>query len=407
MYNCILFIGTGQIGKAILKELVKQTPKKIIIHNLTQKESEQLLEEYSPLYPEIEFISSYGNIFLPYELKDVENNQLHKHSETIINYFYNEITGDILSKSTIYSLVKEHKPDLIVDAINSATVLGNAYDPEYRKEHYSQNPTECCQSIMVDDFITKIINFVSSLKYSIEQFDVKKYVKVSTTGIGGMGMNMPYTHGDNPKINLSLAIMGKISASGVLHQLLWNLSHTNGMNISLIIPGTFVGYDSLKLEAIETDKGLLKKRNISPQTKIEFGQELKYNYNVSDEYLQFPVIRAGENHVYSIAELNVLTAIGQMEAITKEEVARATVDCILGNNDKNIFSSMDNAMLSPTYSGREMICDINKKFKKLNSVVQGVATGNLGVTTSKLLYELYIRMGIFRIINNCRNHKKV
>ena len=101
----------------------------------------------------------------------------------------------------------------------------------------------CSKILMVDDYTPKIINFVYSLKYAIETFKVKKYVKVSTTGLGGMGINMPYTHGDNPKINLSSALMGKIAASGVLHQLLWNLEHIKNDNISLIIPGTFVGYD--------------------------------------------------------------------------------------------------------------------------------------------------------------------
>ena len=405
MYQCILFIGTGQIGKAILKMIVENNPQKIIVHNLTRNESEKVIKKYSSKFPNIDFISSYGNIFMPYFLRELDNKNLYKYSDEIIDYFYSEITNEILEKSTIYNLIDKYNPNLIIDAINSATVLGNAYDPQYYKECFENNAHDCCRKLLVDDYTTKLINFVYSLKYSMEKYNTRKYIKVSTTGIGGMGMNMPYTHGDNPKISLSNAVMGKISAAGVLHQLLWNLSHSKGLDISLVIPATFVGYDTVKIEPIETEKGLLKKRNLEMPQKIRIGNDIKYNDNISKQYLEFSVVRAGENHVYSQKELNVLTALGQMEAITKEEVAQRVIDCINGNNSKNIFTSMDNAMLAPTYSGREMIYEINKKIKKEILDVPGISTGNLGVTVSKQLYELYLLKKACPTIKKLKNTK--
>lgn len=391
MYNSILIIGTGQIGKAILQKILDKEPKKIIIHNLTSKESDIVIEKYSLQYKKTKFIKSYGNIFMPYDLKDLNNKNLYEKSDEIINYFYNEISDKILKQSTIYKLIDIYKPDLIVDAINTATVLGNAYNPEYNMECYKTNAIDCCKKLMTDDYTTKIINFVYSLKYAMENLSVKKYVKVSTTGLGGMGINMPYTHGDNPKIQLSSALMGKISASGVLHQLLWNLSHTKGMNISLVIPSTFVGYDSAVSEPIETDKGLLKKRAVPKKQQLLIGKEIKYNDTISSDYLEFPVVRAGENHVYSKIELEVLTALGQMEAITKEEVAEEVMKTIYENSSKDIFNYMDSAVLRPTYSGREMIYNIEEKMKQLDFKNNpGIATGNLGVTLSKQLYELFL-----------------
>lgn len=399
MYKCILFVGAGQIGKATLKMILEKNPKKIIIHNLTKKESDDIVNQYSSKYKNIEFISSHGNIFMPYYLKDLNNKDLYKKSKEIIEYFYSEITEEKLEKSTIGTLTSIYKPDLIIDAINSATVLGNSYDPEYKKECYEKNAADCCEKLMVDDYITKIINFVYSLQYSIEKFNIKKYIKVSTTGLGGMGINMPYTHGDNPKIQLSSALMGKISASGILHQLLWNLSHTKGMNISLVIPSTFVGYDSVLNEIVETDKGLLQKRSVPILEEIKFNKELTYNNVVTDEYLKFPVVRAGENHVYSKLELEVLTAIGQMEAITKEEVANKVIDCIYGNSTNDIITALDRSMLGPTYSGREMIYEIKEKINKLDSSMPGIATGNLGIRLSKQLYELSLIKNCFPTID--------
>ena len=403
-HDCILFIGTGQIGRAILNKIVQSGPKKIVVHNLTENESALLCKKYSSIYPKIKFISSYGNIFMPYDLKDLNNKNLYDESKNIINYFYSEINQSILERSTIATLIKKYKPSLIVDAINTATVLGNAYNPENSLKCYKENPLDCAEKIMVDDYTTKLINFIYSLKYGIETYGVKKYIKVSTTGLGGMGINMPYTHGDNPKMNLSSALMGKISASGVLHQLLWNLAHTMGNNISLIIPGTFVGYDSVKNEPIETDKGLLFRRILPKSYNLLKQKKIKYNEAVTEDYLEFPVVRAGENHVYSKLELNVLTAIGQMEGITKEEVANKVVDCINGKSSHDILVALDNAMLNPTYLGREMIYDISRNFDKCKCKL-GIATGNLGVTLSKKLYELYLIKMAYSTIDDLKKAK--
>lgn len=403
-HNCILFIGTGQIGKAILNKIILNNPKKIIIHNLTKAKSKLVCEEYKQLYPKIDFISSYGNVFMPYKFKDLNNNNLYDKSNDLINYFYSEINQSILEKSTIVTLIKKYKPSLIIDAINTATVLGNAYNPEYNLKCYTDDPLQCSKKLMVDDYTTKLINFIYSLKYGIETYDVKKYIKVSTTGLGGMGINMPYTHGDNPKMNLSSALMGKISASGVLHQLLWNLEHTMGDNISLIIPGTFVGYDSIKSEPIETDKGLLLKQKVPKSYNLFQKKVIEYNDTITKKYLEFPVVRAGENHVYSKMELNVLTAIGQMEGITKEEVANKVIDCINGSNSNDILVALDNAMLKPTYLGREMIYNINHEFEK-HQYKNGIATGNLGVALSKKLYELSIIKSLYPTIEKLKENK--
>ena len=403
-YNTILLIGSGQIGKAILNKIVLNNPKKIIIHNLTEKESTLVCNKYSSKYPDIKFISSFGNIFMPYILKDLNNKNLYSKSEDIIEYFYKEINNDVLENSTIVTLIRKYKPDVIVDAINTATVLGNPYNPESILKILNDNPIECSKKIMVDDYTTKIINFVYSLKYGLQNYNVKKYIKVSTTGLGGMGLDMPYTHGDNPKFNLSNALMGKIAASGVLHQLLWNLEHTKGLDISLIIPGTFVGYDSVLNEAIETDKGLLYKRKKPEQYNLVLGKELKYNQTITKDYLSFPVVRAGENHVYSQLELETLTAIGQMEGITKEEVANKVMECLEKSSNNDILSSLDNAMLKPSYLGREMLLDIDKQFTNIKSKY-GIVRRNISVAKSKQLYELFLIKKSYPLITDLKKVK--
>jgi len=385
MYKRILLIGSGQIGKAILKKLNQLLPEAIMIHNLTFGENQELQSNFK-FEESIEVSYSYGNIFMPYHLKDLLNNDLMSKKEDIINYFYQEIDECSLKQSTLYTIVSRFNPDIIIDAINTATVLGRNYNPLQTKNEFINDAQLCCEQILVNDFTGKIIAFVSALKYVMESCGVKKYIKVSTTGLGGMGFNIPYTHGDNPSYNLSNALMGKISASGVLHQLLWNLEHTKGLNISLIIPATFVGIDSVKNDDVETDIGYVKKRMGIQPYFIKEGKYLRYNDCQFGKPLNFCVVRAGENHVYSINEVHALAAIGQMESITKEEVAEAVIKDFYGDTSFNILATMDKTMLGPTYLGQHMI---HKIYDENIEGALGVATGNLGVTASKHLYELY------------------
>ena len=54
-------------------------------------------------------------------------------------------------------------------------------------------------------------------------------------------------------------------------------------------------------------------------------------------------------------ELSALTSLGQMEAITKEEVANAAMEDICGKSKKNLLNYMDAGMLSPTFAGKAMV----------------------------------------------------
>ena len=404
----ILVLGVGQIGKAITKKIIEQNPERIILHNLTAKESEYCCEHFSKYCKNIDLIPSYGDVFLPFEFNKLTTmkEQL-KNKDALLNFYYSDLSPDILKKSTLYKLVQKWKPELIIDAINSGTVLGNHYKPELILSSVSKNAdidVNTCSEILLNDFVPKAINFVYSLKLVMEDFKIKKYLKVSTTGLGGMGMNMPYTHGDTPKSSLSFALMGKISAAGVLHQLLWNLSHTTHHNISLLVPSTFVGYDSAKFEPIETDVGLVKKISNPKKIKLKSGETLTYSKGLSDEYLEFPVVRAGENHVYSLYELSALTSIGQMEAITKEEVANAAMEDICGKTKKNLLSYMDAGMLGSTFAGKAMVekikTEIRQLMQKNNST--SIATGNLGVTVAKRLYELYMIKQVCKTVEALR-----
>lgn len=405
----VLVLGVGQIGKAITKKIIEHKPERIILHNLTKSESDYCCEHFAKLCSDIELVPSWGDVFLPFKFNKLTSiEQQIEHKNELLKFFYSDLSSEVLKKSTLYKLVQKWQPDLIIDAINSGTVLGNHYKPELILSKVSASAKidlNTSVEILLNDFVPKAINFVYTLKLVMEDFKIDKYLKVSTTGLGGMGMNMPYTHGDTPRSSLSFALMGKISAAGVLHQLLWNLSHTTHLNISLLIPSTFVGYDCTKFEPIETDIGLIKKIKQPKKLQLKEGEKLTYFKGTSNDYLEFPVVRAGENHVYSLYELSALTSLGQMEAITKEEVANAAMEDICGKSKKNLLNYMDAGMLSPTFAGKVMVEKIKAEIRNLTAQnnTTSIATGNLGVTVAKRLYEFYMIKSVCPTVNELKN----
>ncbi len=408
-FNNVLILGSGQIGKEVARRLLEKEPDLMVIHNLRKEETETCVENFEKIFKNTKFVKSYGDTFMPYNLNKVyDMKEKLEHQDELINFFYSDLDEEVLKKSTVYQLVAKYNPDIIVDAMNSGTVLGSHFNPDEIKREIANDSVakDVYVTHLLNDYTQKAVNFVLSVKLAMEEFKVKKFIKVSTTGLGGMGMNMPYTHGDTPKSSLSYALMGKISASGTLHQLLWRLASDVDLDISLIIPSTYVGYDSAKFEPIETDIGLIKKFEKFENKKLAVGEKLSYaNGDEKDEYLEFPVVRAGENHVYSLYELNALTAIGQMEAITKEEVADAVIEDLFGKRRRNMLYEMDKASLGPTYAGCAMAEKSKNEIKELMDKhnVTSIATGNLGATSAKDLYELYLIKCVCETVDKLRN----
>ena len=69
--------------------------------------------------------------------------------------------------------------------------------------------------------------------------------------------------------------------------------------------------------------------------------------------LRLPVVDTGENGVFTKGEFEAITAMGQMEFVTPEEIARLCVQEIAGRNTgRDVISAIDAAVLGPLLPGR-------------------------------------------------------
>jgi hypothetical protein len=108
--------------------------------------------------------------------------------------------------------------------------------------------------------------------------------------------------------------------------------------------------------------------------------------------LEIPYVDSGENNAYSLHEMMAITSLGQMEAVTREEVAEAVIQSAYGSTTHDILTALDKASLNPSYAAAVHRVKIFEKLKFLESKSKhpSIATNNLGPTVSKHLFELYI-----------------
>jgi len=113
----------------------------------------------------------------------------------------------------------------------------------------------------------------------------------------------------------------------------------------------------------------------------------------SEARAPFP-IDTGENGYFSLAEYTALTALGQMEAVTPEDIAVTVVRELEGiNTGRDAINALDSAVLGPSYRAgvlRQRAIALAQHLEAEHGV-ESVAFEILGPPKlSKLLYEAYM-----------------
>jgi hypothetical protein len=112
-----------------------------------------------------------------------------------------------------------------------------------------------------------------------------------------------------------------------------------------------------------------------------------------DQTLHGVYIDTGENGKFSASEFSVITALGLMELVTPEEVAKTAVQELIGaNTGRDIIAALDAAVLEPSYRGGYLRQAALERLWQLEARHgESVAFEILGPPRlSKLLFEAYL-----------------
>jgi hypothetical protein len=216
------------------------------------------------------------------------------------------------------------------------------------------------------------------------------YLKVGTTGTGGMGLNIPYTHSEDRP---SAQLMTKASVAFAHTGLLFLLARTFGEPIvKEVKPAALIGFSAVEHRTV-LEHGepvhLYAARAVPLDGNLELRLATAEFERLSD--LQLPVIDTGENGVFTKGEFEAITSIGQMEYVTPEEVAHICMQEIVGGNTgRDVIGAVDGSLLGSTYRAGILRASAMDNLERLEveTGTHSVALGQLGPPElSKLLWE--------------------
>jgi hypothetical protein len=418
--------GGGMVGVQVAREVARElSPKRIVIAAVSEAEVKSALAFLrDQLGDAIEIVGEWGNIFVPEELKGVDRISIVENSE-----YYDKLFDAVFRRevsyqtSALYQLVAKYQPEIVIDSINTATAI--SYQNEFElaietkelidgfRERVGDIPRDeleplfsMIRKLLIAQGIPQIARHILLLNETLKNTDVEIYVKVGTTGTGGMGLNIPYTHSEDKP---SLTLLAK-SAIGFAHTgLLFLMARTPGgsqNDQSVIVkelkPGAMIGFRRVEKRHIgvrgESGKAyLVEPREEALGAQLQLRDDAQYErFEGRDVPLEVIGADTGENGFFSIGEFQAITFPRQMEYVTPEEVARTVVLEILGaSTGRDVLAAIDGAITEPSYRAGVLRDHAIRRMQALEAQKRGevpsIAVGHLGPPRlSKLLAEGYL-----------------
>ncbi len=410
----MIFGGWGLVGRAVAKQILKEQPAEIIVTSLRENESREIQDILvnHPVNKGTRIAALHGDLFVRRNLAGKSKREIYATDDllqTMIEDLYDDLSPELIRNSMLYQILDKYKPQILIDCINTATAfayqnvfqvvaevradLGRAQAGKPVSTDFMKKVERLISTLYIPQLIRHIQLLIEAMRQAKTQF----YLKVGTSGTGGMGFNIPYTHSEEKP---SKMLMSKSSLAGAHTMLLWLLGRTPQTPIvKEIKPTAAVAWKKIGYGKVVKRGQYIPMYDCLPGENTQLGKELVRNpeptwERLDERYLEAVYIDAGENGYFSAGEFSVLTAEGQMEFVTPEEIAdKVLIEIKGGNTGNDIIGALDAAVLAPTYRGglirKNAIERMNQLMEKTGN--DSVAFELLGPPRlTKLLYEIYI-----------------
>jgi hypothetical protein len=239
----------------------------------------------------------------------------------------------------------------------------------------------------------QLIRHVQIMLECLRTADTAAYVKIGTSGTGGMGLNIPYTHSEERP---SRTLLTKSAVAGAHTLLLFLVARTPGAPATIEIkPTTAIAWREIAYGPIRRRNQPVRKVDCPAPLDLQaaFGPAAS-GWKDLGEVLESVYADLGENGLLSRDEFETLTALRQMEFITPEEVAAYVVSELQGRpTGRDVMTALDGATAGPTYQAGVLRAAAVQRLEALEQEhgVRSVAFEMLGPPRlSKILYEAHI-----------------
>lgn len=413
--------GYGLVGTAVCRELMKHEPASIAVGSLRKSQAEEAVQQLKAEFAgsATEFIPAWGDILLRAEWQDgsIETHPrdaVLKSAEKrrrLVADVLEELDDEILASSLLYQQITgvwkhlQQPADIVIDCVNTATAVAyqNVFSAARRMETAIREgretdwPTEV-EKLLTSLYVPQLVRHMQILFEAMLQSGTAAYIKVGTSGTGGMGFNIPYTHGEERP---SRVLLSKSAVAGAQTMLLFLMARTPGgpTIVKEIKPTAAIAWKEIDYGTIRgggrdyplydcpPEMAYSVKQASNLTLRGDFGQE-------TGEVLKSVYIDTGENGLFAAGEFTALTTLDQMEFITPEEIAGTVVRELLGSNTgRDVIAGLDATVMGPSYRAgflREAALNRLTELQRVHGV-DSVAFEMLGPPRlSKLLFEAYL-----------------
>ncbi|MBI4546136.1 MAG: short-chain dehydrogenase [Gemmatimonadetes bacterium] len=402
--------GSGLVGLAVARQILEHAPRALVLSALTRTEAEQAAAELgapgaTPGATPVEI--EWGDIFYPEALKHLTRGQVMADPGArglLLDYLFGDLTDDVVSRSALGAILLRRRPEIIVDCVNTATAV--AYQDVFAsaarlraEAHDGSISPDSVERHLATLYLPQLIRHVQLALEAMRRGGTQFYIKVGTSGTGGMGLNVPFTHSEDRP---SRVLLSKAGVAGAHTLLLYLMARTPGAPaVKEVKPTAAISWKRIAYGEIRRRGRPLERYDAQrplPLTQA-FGADAAAACSPAGGTLHGVFLDAGENGFFSRAEFETLSALGLMEYITPEEIAATIVREIRGHpTGRDVVAALDAATSGPTYRAgvlREVALQRMAELEREHGV-DAVAYEMLGPPRlSKLLFEGTILARLF------------
>ncbi|MEZ4384289.1 MAG: hypothetical protein R3A79_23345 [Nannocystaceae bacterium] len=410
MYHDFLILGgAGLVGTQVVRHIVKtMSPRRVVVASLLENEARGACARFEQEFGDaVCFVPAWGNLFVPADLAHNTRGQLLSAKEQrarLLAAVYGDFEGAYRDNHLV-QMIRLHRPEVIVDAVNTATGFSyqDIFDGAAKvrewigDDGFDPKGTDDLETFLLSQSVPQLIRHVRFVHRATTEYGTRVYLKVGTTGTGGMGMNIPYTHSEDRP---SQKLLAKNEAAFGHTGLLFLLARTPGAPIvKEVKPAAMIGYRAVEVRKVSDkhhNSDLYKPQEVRLGAAAALDLRGDADSYERDGELKVAIVDTGENGVFTRGEFSAITAFGQMEYVTPEEIAALVVRELRGaTTGRDIISALDGAVLDPSYKAGLVRGVALKDLEAVEqssldegAAVPSIALGRLGPPElSKLLFE--------------------
>jgi NAD(P)-dependent dehydrogenase (short-subunit alcohol dehydrogenase family) len=393
--------GAGLVGIAVARKMLEKRPARVVIGSLRRDESEAAVGELArePLAKGVALEAVWGDLFVPAALKDRPRKEILVDAEALtlmVDDLYGELTDEVLERSALGQLLKDVKPQILVDCINTAGAL--AYQNVFLSAQTLRAGAAAgkldlasVEAHLATLYLPQLIRHTQIVLEGMKRAGTEVFVKVGTAGTGGMGLNIPFTHSEERP---SRVLLAKSGIAGAQTLYLYLMARTpGGPAVKEVKPTAAISWKAIARGPVKRAGRTIMRCDATEPLPLNdaFGAGAARAFTTTDVPLEGVYIDAGENGLFSLGEFETLTALGLMEFVTPEEIADNVVREILSHpTGKDVVTALDAATMGPTYRAGVLRSAAIDHMEELEAEagIRSVAYEMLGPPRlSKLLFE--------------------